>query len=333
MQIARKRGIFFSFLLIFIAAAIQPVFCGATTEVDLVRRIFIDDPKKVLGYDPDTDQISESPAADPLSQTIVLCSHGFGDSKYSARALSPHTGTINLLPPVVRGRFVSFNFRDHRVGGAIPLFSLRHTNLGGEPDARVVLFHIIKCFCKGYTNIMLFGHSRGCAATIRALDMLTDPYKYRSVWTDFGFSQNGVTLCCEVIQAVQAAVGRVYLARPLLDVKKAFWCAGKNVTGAFLAPVTASVLRAVACTLGSCSLRVDEPITILKNLLQRAQFDFYLFFAPNDAVVGNFYDDLIMRELAHDPANRSTLHACCTGIVHTEFRDAATALGEYLVSL
>ncbi|MCL5436469.1 MAG: hypothetical protein M1549_01155 [Candidatus Dependentiae bacterium] len=301
---------------------------STSSELDRVRRIFIDDPVRVLGYDPDTDQI-------PLveSDTCVLCMHGFGDSKYSPNASSLQSPRVSWLPAENQKPLVTFNFRDHRDPSGLPLSRLRYTNLGGEPDARAVAFHIIKCFCDGYTNIVLFGHSRGCAATLRALDTFVHPYNYRLTWQALGFGRSHHALDCKAITAVRQAIGRIYLARPLLDIGNAFRMAGKRVMGSFFVPVTAALLRGVACTLGSCSMRAPEPIDLLKALLLAVPFDFYIFFAPDDEVVGNPHDALVMNVLAHEPSNKGMLHVARTGSSHFEFCDAAAAMGDYLLAL
>lgn len=296
-------------------------------ELELARSVFIDDPKRVLGYDPQTDAICGAVNGN-RDKPIVVCAHGFGDSKKNFVA-----NLEKCLPGHDRDQFICFNFRDYRLDNGSMLPQLRYANLGQEPDARVVLFHVVKCFCKGHKNIVLFAHSRGCASTIRALDMLFDPYKYRSVWEAFGFTdKNGCILHGNSIRAIKNAVGRVYLARPLLSIREALLLAGKRATGSFLAPATAMLLRSVARLFGSYNTRTEEPIDILKRLLLQARFDFYLFFAPNDAVVGNRYDDLVSTTLAYDPANRSTLEAHSTGIEHVEVADAVCALRSYLAA-
>ncbi|MCL5436637.1 MAG: hypothetical protein M1549_02035 [Candidatus Dependentiae bacterium] len=318
---------------IFSTVCIAGLMSGIAPGPAEVKRIFIDRPADVLGYDPDTDRIAEADGQSPLGRTVVLCLHGFGDSKYSPNAFSPHAPSVKIVPENVRRLLVSFNFRDHREWWGLPLARLRHTNLGGEPDARVVLFHIIKCYCRGYENIVLFGHSRGCAAGIRALDMCVHPSAYRETWKALGFATRGNGLDLEKIRAIQSAIGRIYLARPLLDIHHALLMAGQRAVGTLFAPVAAAVLRRAASSLADCSLQASEPIELLRGLLVEVPFDFYLFFAPNDAVVGNPHDDLVMGELAHNPKNVAQLHAQRTGETHFEFRDAAVALGEYLMAL
>lgn len=323
-KLSRLTLLFMALLISLAVSARVIVDTPMGDEICQVRSCFIDDPERALGFDPHTDQIV--PALGDGNSPIVVCMHGFGDSKdnFSLRL-------VDSMQGCPRDQFVCFNFCDYRLRSGWMLPQLRYANLGQEPDARVVLFHIIKCFCNGHKNIVLFAHSRGCAATIRALDMLFDPYKYRKTWEDLGFLKNGSIQFGSAIRAIQQAIGHVYLARPLLDVREALLAAGRRVTGRYLAPVTALMLHGAARVFTRYTVLDEEPIVLFKRLVHQARFNFYVFFAPHDRVVGNAYDDLVAT-LAGDAANSSTLAVYNTGIDHIEVNDAANAVRAYLLS-
>lgn len=102
------------------------------------------------------------------------------------------------------------------------LSALSRINLGGLPDAEILLYPIIQCADAG-TDIVLYGHSRGAAAIIRVLHMLTFPNQYMSTWKKFDLTKRTwgfkFTPDYDRISKIAGKIKQVFVANPLLSTE------------------------------------------------------------------------------------------------------------------
>ncbi len=197
---------------------------------------------KILGYDPqfsayaieDVNFINPSPLLKSelitkirKNATAILTAHGFGDN--------------NLAGHILReGNFISVgaNFRD--AAKLLPM-GLRFTNLGQAPDASVLLYELVKCHRLGAKRIIGFGHSRGGAAFITLLHMLTFPDRYKTYFRAMGLENSDGTLKMYAIEQLKRMLYHLILAHPLVSIPSTL----KHVHGP-LRFLTISLLTVVA---------------------------------------------------------------------------------------
>lgn len=163
-------------------------------------------PSDILGFDP---HISEIPPAKPTSKTPVIAVQGLPDkiNNYAHKFDTQHTFTV------------TFAFHNNLSTTSFNPFTLLDSygaiNVGQKHDALALLVTIVECYKKGYTRVDLFAHSRGGAATINALDMLSHPDtdKYKKIWQRIGITDaNEQKKIREMVER-----GTIFLAYPLMN--------------------------------------------------------------------------------------------------------------------
>jgi hypothetical protein len=275
-------------------------------------------PEKLLGYNPNTDHIVPAPNERAIA---LICAHGFGDRKHRFGFENTQNTTI-----------VAFHFRDSRDRQ----HSWGDINLGQEADARVVLYHIILCYEAGYKTIALFGHSRGAAACITALDMVERPDAYRATWEAFGFVAHTVTTTQKstrhlinrpAIKEIREALqrGTIFLARPLMSVDAAIGCSVANTLPCALSflypPAHWAATKAFACCTSYNAARA-EPIDLLESLIGgNTHYKFTIYLATDDGEVSNKCDARLFDLAIQFPENL-ILHQIATATLVNAYQQS-----------
>ena len=233
----------------------------------------------MLGYDP---QFRAYKSGRPLYKgqlatkikngaTGILGAHGFGDRNLADRIW-------------LRGNFVSMgaNFRDAR--DYLPL-GLRFTNLGQAPDASVLLYELVKCHQLGLKKLVGFGHSRGGAAFITLLHMLTFPERYKKYFRAMGLENTDGSLNSKKITQLKQMIDQIILAHPLVSVPSTLrHQLGKLGSGAKL----------LLTLFGDYNLFEKTQLAMLEELYtsknQSALTPLAISLSPHDEVIGTVHN-------------------------------------------
>jgi len=154
------------------------------------------------------------------------------------------------------------------------LWKLRSENTGGTHDAQVALYSVIKC-ADNECPIILSGLSRGGAAVITLLHMLSFPDEYKHIWGKFGVTK-GSDLDYEKIDKIKKQIKKVYIDNPFLSLQTVF--------GPFIGKVARVMLPFIA------KFDFHEPRTLLDKLIGQ-DWIVDIRVALRDYEVGNRFDD------------------------------------------
>jgi hypothetical protein len=179
--------------------------------------------EKIFGYNP---KFSTFPTKQNKKKATLIISHGFGDNKENNENWSEFykyydLTTINFNFPddtsEPRNTFETFFafFKDLSV--------IRRINLGGLPDAEPLVYAIKQC-ADAEKDIILHGHSRGGAAIITALHMLTFPEQdnYKNSWKKLGLLDKNGQPDYEQIKNIRGQIKKIFFVNPLMDVTSVF---------------------------------------------------------------------------------------------------------------
>jgi len=179
----------------------------------------------------------------------------------------------------------------------------KYTALGQEYDALVILAGLLVCNDKGIKKVYGLGESRGGAAWITALAMLSDPYTYESWWKRLCVVKNDA-LDIEKINSTKKMVqnGIVYLGYPLLDMEFVLNLIDKIIPGGKKEFLSKSI---------KFSADRPSPHVLLKALVEKNEFNIVMDLAKDETVVGDTYNKMFKsmeNEKFKVLTNQSRLH-------------------------
>lgn len=166
------------------------------------------------------------------------------------------------------------------------LNAIHSINLGQKEDAKVLLHAVLQCYHKGYTKIDIFANSRGGAATITMLDILSNPEHYHDIWSSFGILDHAIH---DALRAM-IAKGTIFLAHPLIDqhatiqyftqhpFNMLFDFPGKNSCKKALTWYACIIMT----MLTSYQNNFSSPLKILKNNMGAVQWPYHIYIASAD---------------------------------------------------
>jgi hypothetical protein len=240
--------------------------------------IFLSSVRYVSGFNP---SISYIPPAQYNNKSPVVTVIGFPDqpTMYQQKFDTKKTFTVtfsfyhNLLY-----RLSLQNPRDY-------FCAIHAIDLGQQEEAKVLLQVIVECYEKGYKKISIFANSRGAAATITMLDMLSHPHNYMHVWC---FLKVNTDQQQEVRNMV--ARGTIFLAHPLMDQRETINYIATRFTEYFwLLPGKDLIKKLSTYGLFFCMRHLTSyqeqfqtPITILKNNIGFDQWPYRIILASAD---------------------------------------------------
>jgi len=186
----------------------------------------------------------------------------------------------------------------------LPTRDIRRVTFGGGYDGMIALYSILKLIQAGHEGrIILFGHSRGGAALLTLLDMVTTD-KYDAIWKD---------LYLQIIKETEEDRRKEDLSHEISDVKlrvhQRLLESGYHYVSAPLLSIKnlAYRVKPVAKTidLSAAVSAAEEPermqretaIKIIRNLAfldssskEQGLFKFHFYMLPGDVIVGNTFD-------------------------------------------
>lgn len=248
-------------------------------------------PEESLGYNP---QISPIPYARLNQKTPVITVLGFPDplSMYKGKFDTEKTFTVTFAFQNTISLHWMFN-------PFLLTKSLGSINFGQEIDARALLCTVIECYKKGYSKVYIFANSRGGAATITMLDMLSNPENHLETWSLFKIHDQ------KTQEAIRTMVGNgsIVLAHPLMNydlaVKKSITNA-LNVVYPFLGR---SYIQEGAYTCAHNILKYFtsfnstylSPIEALTKSISKNEWPYHITIAlaEQDSIVGHEHEPML----------------------------------------
>ena len=250
---------------------------------------------EILHFDP---HLSYIPPAQYSHKTPVVTVIGFPDHAmmYHHKFDTEKTFTVTF----------SFHHNLLYCGYVHPckiLNAIYSINLGQKEDAKVLLNAVLQCYQQGYTKIDIFANSRGGAATITMLDILSNPERYHDVWSSFGILDHALH---EALRTM-VAKGTIFLAHPLIDqhatiqyiaqypLDLLFNVPGKNACKKVLTWYVYIIMK----ILTSYQNNFSSPLKILKHNIGSLQWPYHIYiaFADWDHIVGT-YHRTVLHELS-----------------------------------
>lgn len=275
-----------------------------------------------FGYDPHTSEIIAH-----HEKPVILVSHGFrGSGKGIKQCIKDcyenkyRTGGFN------RTRENSISDKDIVTFDYPETVFYGKTDLGGEKETRVALWHLVQCYAGGNKKIILVCHSRGCLAMINALYMLHFPSEYNKKEDEDGWKMLGLwkdnSLDTEKINNILSAIDSVFFINPLIDLK--------------LAKLFNNGLSAIMQTLATWFTNIrlptnpfeenykpcnpDDPTLpfnrFRKLLIKLERKKVTIMLAEPDRVVGNYFDSTLKqlkRNLKKKKENKDELKLASDG--------------------
>jgi len=244
-----------------------------------LKKYYSSDPiVKQLGYNPDPygkhgdlKQIKE--------KEVVLAMHGFENPVYSFEN--------DYNKP--KGMKVIACNPQSSIGIASTPEMIRSINFGQEQDAMVILKYVLLCNeNKNITTINGLGESRGGAAWVTALTMLSEPQNYASAWKSLGVIKDGKVDTTK-IDTLKKSLGKVYLAYPWLNSDYPF----KNITKGlgWFQSFGVFGIKLGLHLFTNYSMNRDSTHLLLRKLIKNNEFKIILDCAKTDSVVGNEHDE------------------------------------------
>ena len=231
-----------------------------------------------LGYNPDP-QNRHADLPTLKDKNVILGMHGFENPTYSFEDdyMKPKNMKIIACNPQTSCALPN------------PVKFVRSINFGQEKDALVIIKYLL--LLSGNKNIKRIdglGESRGGAAWIRVLTMLSNPQKYVASLKKLGLMKDG-SVDVERVNKLKSMINQVYLAYPWLDSDYPF----RNITKGlgYLQDIGVFGIKLVLHLFTDYSLMRSSTHILLKRLIEKGEFKLILDLAKGDVVVGNKYDE------------------------------------------
>lgn len=290
----------------------------------LILNISAQIPEQSLGYNP---QISAIPYARLTDKTPVITVLGFPDplSMYKGKFDTEKTFTVTFAFQ----NTVSLNWVFNPFLLAKSLGSI---NFGQEIDARALLYTVIECYKKGYPKVYIFANSRGGAATITMLDMLSHPENHLETWSLFKIHDQ------KTQEAIRTMVGNgsIVLAHPLMHynvaVKKSIANA-VNVVYPFLGRAyiqegTYTCAHNILKYFTSFNFTYLSPIEALAKSISNNVWPYHvtIALAEQDSIVGHEHEPVLHYVSLLHPEKLTIIKG---GKGHTDIRQCLRDAREY----
>lgn len=174
----------------------------------------------------------------------------------------------------------------------------RSFNMGQQGDAAQIVSFLWEIFRHGYRSLVTMAHSRGGAAWITALHMITFPEKHKRFWKKFerraGYPKN------KIIQHLQTLIknSTSVLVHPLLSVYDAAHCTFKRKfhLSPFSSKICVAAYRTSLSLCSSYSILFPEAIELLNELIKENKFSGDILLCKNDRIVGNTLDEGLLKK-------------------------------------
>lgn len=251
----------------------------------------------MFGYDTHTNEL---PAASNTNHhTVVIFSHPFpGD--YSEASIQEMLGA--QFNQVAHLNFKYRTCSSFMRGGISELMFFRCMNLGGTLDAMVAARHAKLAVEKGYTNIIFWGHSRGCAAILTLLDM-ADPSRraaYEKVWKQIGCVDQNRNIDNAKIDKIWNAIKYIVAAKPLISRLSTYRNVASQISP-WLKTIGGRAIKLGLHPLTDCNIFDAEPLDILKRLKNENKLpSIHLTVAEDDEVVSSENNEEVRRILSQN---------------------------------
>lgn len=185
--------------------------------------------KKLFGYNPQLELISEADATIQNPHEITIMPHGFGDSKEGVKRLKAYNAVY------APGTIITYNCPEIADG----VMQLRKANFGQLPDMKPMLYALAQCQ-KVTDRIHLHGFSRGAALIINCIAALTDYKKYEKEFNTLDITPTDAQAIIRMIER-----GSVIFVCPLTDVKQTLTAQARSWSSIF-APLVGGSMNYLA---------------------------------------------------------------------------------------
>lgn len=216
---------------------------------------------RLFGYDTHTNELP--PASDANHHTVVIFSHALPDD-YSEPTIQRMLG-MNYHNVA----HLNFKYRTCSPFALANAHQWRFLNFGGTKEAMVLAYHLRLAIAKGYTTIILWGHSRGGAAILTLLDMLDRCDAYAAAWKTIGCVDQNGNIDRTLISQMKQAIKHQILAKPLLNRKAVY---RSKVAHLFSGPtgqaISGRLIQTILVLTADHSILDEEPSDILARLAQ-----------------------------------------------------------------
>lgn len=268
---------------------------------------------RLFGYDTLTNELQ--PASNTNKHTVVIFSHPFRRD-YSIDRISTilgdqygHVAHLNFKYRACLG-FVeahqfSFGEREfvetHWAKFVAQCALFRHLNLGGITEALVLARHVMLAVEKGYTKIILFGHSCGFARILTLMRMLSPAHRaeYEASWKKIGCVDRQGNLDNAKLDQMSQAIKHLVGAKPLMRRLNAYGQVAANQTFPALRKPGAHAIQLFLSACTDCSIFDKEPIDILKELRNQLPKT-HITVARQDEIVTSEDNEKVQQILGND---------------------------------